>query len=199
MVVALVEADLDLLELLQTLRAVNIAKLLLIPEGLHRRQLTLRLRGHLLALGPRLAPAATSSFLALEQATSFDVSNLIRSACKVGLRLRVGRVQRPQRRVLLQKLLDLRRVLFLNEKLLQVVIVHFHLGALVAGVEAAVLDEVVGHCGGLQLVATRGAGQCRRMLGHAACLLGVVLLYLLDLFLCEFLKAASHLGRWKLG
>lgn len=70
--------------------------------------------------------------------------------------------------MLLQELLHLRGVLFLNQKLLQVVIVHLHLRAFVAGVEAAVLNKVVRHGRRLQLAAARTAGEGPWMLGHAA-------------------------------
>ena len=66
---AFIEADLDLLQLLQALRAVHVAELLLIRKGLHCSQLTLGLGGHLLALGAWLAAATASTFLALQKST----------------------------------------------------------------------------------------------------------------------------------
>jgi len=87
-------------------------------------------------------------------------------------------------RMLLQELLNLRRVLLLDQELLQVVIVQLHLRVLAASVETAVLNKVVGQGGGLKLTGARRVAQRRWVLGHAAGLLCLVLLYLLDLFLC---------------
>lgn len=86
--------------------------------------------------------------------------------------------------MLLQELLNLRRVLLLDQELLQVVVVQLHLRVLAASVEAAVLNKVVGQGGGLKLTGARCVAQRRWVLGHAAGLLCLVLLYLLDLFLC---------------
>jgi hypothetical protein len=86
--------------------------------------------------------------------------------------------------MLLEDLLDLRRVLFLNEKLLQVIIVHLHLGVLATCVKTtAILSKGGAHWCGLQLAATRRACQRGWVLGQAVGLLDVVLLNLLDLFL----------------
>ena len=69
MIVAVVEAHLDLLKLLKTLRALHVVELLLVLEALHCRQLVLRRRRHLLALAAWLAAPSTAAFLALEEAT----------------------------------------------------------------------------------------------------------------------------------
>ena len=86
--------------------------------------------------------------------------------------------------MLLQELLNLRRVLLLDQELLQVIIVQLHLRVLASSVETAVLNKVVGQGGGLKLAGARRVAQRRWVLGHATGLLCLVLLYLLDLFLC---------------
>lgn len=105
----------------------DIAELLLVRKSLHRCQLALGLGGHLLALGAWLTSAATSAFCALKQDSGVNVTHLAWPACEAGLRLRVGRIQGAQSRMLLQELLNLRRVLLLQEEFLQVIVVHFHL------------------------------------------------------------------------
>lgn len=57
--------------------------------------------------------------------------------------------------MLLQELLNLRRVLLLDQELLQVVIIQLHLRVLTTSVETAVLNKVVGQGGGLKLAGAR--------------------------------------------
>ena len=85
MVGGVVQADLDLLQLLQALGAVHVAELLLVRKGLHRCQLALRLGGHLLALGPGLAAATAPAFLPLEETARLDVAHLVRHTGKARL------------------------------------------------------------------------------------------------------------------
>ena len=183
MIVAVVEAHLDLLKLLKALRTLHVVELLLVLEALHCRQLVLGRRRHLLALATWLAAPSTATFLALKETAGIHVTQLVWDTGKVSLGLRV-RVHVAEGRMLLQELLNLRRVLLLDQELLQVVIVQLHLRVLASSVETAVLDKVVGQGCGLKLAGARRVAQRCRVLGHATGLLCLVLLYLLDLFLC---------------
>lgn len=108
MIVAVIEAHLDLLKLLKTLRALHVVELLLVLEALHCRQLVLRRRRHLLALATWLAAPSAATFLALKETAGIHVAQLVRGTDKAALGLGVVRVHVAEGRMLLQELLNLR-------------------------------------------------------------------------------------------
>lgn len=87
LIVAVVEAHLDLLKLLETLRALHVVELLLVLEALHCRQLVLRRRRHLLALAAWLAAPSAATFLALKEAAGVHMAQLVRGTSEAALGL----------------------------------------------------------------------------------------------------------------
>ena len=82
-----------------------------------------------LALGAWLTPAARAALLASQNALRIQMRARTLNGCKIEIRLRVHLRERAESRMLLQELLNLRRILFLDQKLLQIIVVHFHFGS----------------------------------------------------------------------